>query len=127
MTPVNPGFYEKKSELLRDLIRQRRDEAIEYAEYLERIATLVRDVKAGHGYTYPGKIKASGQKALFDNLDNDEAPALALDQAIRDTAPFGWRGNAMKERKVRRCLEQLLNAPSDLERIFEILKNQSEY
>jgi type I restriction enzyme R subunit len=33
----------------------------------------------------------------------------------------------MKERKVRRCLEQILDAPDTLERIFEILKNQSEY
>lgn len=126
-TPVNPRFYEKMSELLTDLIRQRRDEAIEYAEYLERIAALVREAKAGHGNQYPGSIKTSGQKALFDNLRSDEALALLVDHAIRDTAPHGWRGNAMKERKVRRCLEQVLSDPADLERIFEILKNQSEY
>ena len=97
-TPVNPRFYEKMSELLADLIRQRREDALEYAEYLERIAALVRDVKAGHGNEYPASVKSLAQKALFDNLDRDEATALAVDRAVRETAPFGWRDHAMKEK-----------------------------
>ncbi|WP_024350475.1 type I restriction endonuclease subunit R [Aurantimonas coralicida] len=126
-TPVNPRFYDKMSELLTDLIRQRRQEALDYAAYLDRIAALVRDVKAGHGANYPQSIDSPGRKALFDNLNQDEGLAIAVDRAVRDTAPFGWRGNAMKERKVRRCLAQLLTDPDAVERIFEILKNQSEY
>lgn len=125
--PVNPRFYEKMSDLLTDLIRQRRDEAIEYAEYLERIAALVRDAKAGHGVVYPETIASPGRKALYDNLEGDEALALQVDRAVRETAPFGWRGSAMKERKVRRCLEQVLDDADTVERIFEILKNQHEY
>lgn len=126
-SPVNPRFYERMSDLLNDLVRQRRDEAIEYAEYLERIAALVRDAKAGHGPEYPETIKSAGQKALFDNLDGDEALTLKVDTAVRDTAPFGWRGTKMRERKVWRCLEQVLHDPNAVERVFEILKNQSEY
>jgi len=126
-TPVNPRFYEKMSELLTDLIRQRRDEAIEYADYLEQIAALVRSAKAGHGKDYPGTITTAGQKALFDNLGNDEELTLKVDFAVRETAPFGWRGNTMRERKVWRCLEQVLDDTETVERIFEILKNQSEY
>ncbi len=126
-TPVNPRFYEKMSELLTDLVRKRREEAVEYAEYLERIAALVRDAKAGHGGDYPCSIKTVGQKALFDNLDGDETLTLEVDQAVRDTAPFGWRGNKMRERKVRRCLEHVLDDPDAVEGIFEVLKNQNEY
>ncbi|OAJ68804.1 MULTISPECIES: type I restriction endonuclease subunit R [Gluconobacter] len=126
-TPVNPRFYERMSDLLIDLIRQRRDDAIEYAEYLERIAALVRDAKAGHGKDYPASITSMGQKALFDNLSNDEALTLKVDRAVRETAPFGWRGNNMRERRVRRCLEQVLDDPATVEQIFEILKNQNEY
>ncbi|GHE02650.1 restriction endonuclease subunit R [Allgaiera indica] len=125
--PVNPRFYEKMSELLTDLVRQRRAEAIEYAEYLERIAALVRDVKAGHGREYPETITSPGKKALYDNLGGDEALTLEVDRIVRETAPFGWRGSAMKERKVRRGLEQVLDDPDTLERVFEILKNQHEY
>lgn len=126
-TPVNPRFYEKMSDLLTDLIRKRREDAIEYADYLEQIAALVRDAKAGHGNSYPEAITSPGQKALYDNLDQDEVLALNVERAVRDTAPFGWRGNAMKERKVRRCLEPVIKSAEREERIFEILKNHSEF
>ena len=126
-TPVNPKFYEKMSELLSDLVRQRREDAIEYAEYLEKFAALIRDAKAGHGPEYPKAIGTPGKKGLYDNLDGDEALTLKVDDAVRRTAPHGWRGSPMKERKVRRCLEQVLDDPEAVERIFEILKNQSEY
>lgn len=126
-TPVNPKFYEQMSELLSDLIRQRRQGAIEYAEYLEKIAALIRDAKAGHGRAYPPTVTTPGMKALYDNLDCDEALTLKVEDAVRQTVPFGWRGNAMKERKVRRCLEQVLDDPEAVERIYEILKSHSEY
>jgi type I restriction enzyme R subunit len=126
-TPVNPRFYEKMSDLLSDLVLQRRNDAIEYAEYLERIKEMVTQAKAGHGNLYPESMSTSGKKALFDNLDGDEDLAIRVDQAVRDTAPFGWRGNAMKERKVRRSLEPFFDDPAKMERIFEILKNQNEY
>jgi len=126
-TPVNPRFYEKMSELLTDLIRQRRDEAIAYAEYLERIAALVRDIKAGHGRSYPATVDTPGKKALFDNLGEDEALALSVDAALRATAPFGWHEHPMKEKRVRRCLERVLPDDETVERIMEILKHQHEY
>jgi type I restriction enzyme, R subunit len=115
------------SELLADLVRQRRDDAIAYAEYLERIAALVKDIKAGHGRQYPMSMDTPGKKALFDNLDKNEGLAAAVDAALRATAPHGWRGHPMKERKVRRCLEAILPDDVILERVMEILKHQHEY
>ncbi|MCF6431075.1 HsdR family type I site-specific deoxyribonuclease [Leisingera sp. MMG026] len=126
-TPVNPRFYEKMSDLLSDLVIQRRNDAIEYAEYLERIKEMVTQAKAGHGNVYPESMSTAGKKALYDNLDSDEDLAIKVDQVVRDTAPYGWRGNAMKERKVRRSLEPFFDDIAKRERIFEILKNQNEY
>ena len=126
-TPVNPRFYERMSELLTDLIRQRRDEAIAYAEYLERIAALVKDIKAGHGRQYPASLDTPGKKALFDNLEGDEGLVVAIDAALRAAVPHGWRGNPMKEKKVRRCVEPALADDARVERIREILKHQHEY
>jgi type I restriction enzyme R subunit len=126
-TPVNPRFYEKMSELLTDLIRQRRSDAIAYAEYLEKIAALVRDIKAGHGRTYPAAMNTPGRKALFDNLGEDEELALSVDMAVRETAPHGWRIYAMRERRVKRCLTEILQDDETVERILEILKNHGEY
>ncbi len=126
-TPVNPRFYERMSELLEDLVEQRRQDAIEYAEYLERIAELVRASKSGHDKDYPAAISSPGLKALFDNLGNDEQLTLAVDKTVRDVAPHGWRGNPMKERKVRRSLEGILPDQVLVDAIFELLKNHNEY
>ena len=127
-SPVNPRFYEQMSQLLTDLVTQRRNDAIEYAEYLKRIAELVKQAKSGHGLDYPASIKSAGQKALFDNLNNDEELALRVDQAVRDVAPDGWRGHMMKEKKVRRAVEAELPGDETLvDNIMAILKNHSEY
>lgn len=126
-TPVNPKFYEKMSELLTDLVKQRRDEAIAYAEYLERIADLVRQAKQGHSEAYPDGIRTPGQKALYDNLGNDKDAACAVDDALRANAPDGWRDNRMKERLVRRCIADALPKTFDADVIFEIVKAQHEY
>lgn len=126
-TPVNPKFYERMSELLSDLVRQRHQEAIEYAEYLERIAELVRQAKQGHAADYPAGISTRGQKALYDNLGADEGLAIAVDKAVKKTAPFGWRDNRMKERLVKRCIADVLPAEVDTGAIFEVVKAQDDY
>lgn len=38
--PVNPKYYEKMSELLAALIRERREQTLEYKDYLEKIMDL---------------------------------------------------------------------------------------
>ncbi|MGE8584796.1 MAG: restriction endonuclease subunit R, partial [Agrobacterium tumefaciens] len=120
-------FYEMMSQLLSDLVVQRRNDAIAYAEYLERISELVRRAKEGHGTNYPDTVKSAGQKALFDNLNEDEELTLRVDEAVRSVAPDGWRGHAMKEKKVRLCLKREISDEAQVDRILQILKNHSEY
>lgn len=88
-TPVNPKFYDKMSDLLEALVEERRADALEYAEYLKKLAELAKFAKAGHGKDYPGTISSLGQKALFDNLQEDEKLALDVDAVIRDSAQDG--------------------------------------
>jgi type I restriction enzyme R subunit len=126
-TPVNPKFYERMSELLTDLVQKRRDDAIAYAEYLEKIAELVRSVKAGHGGEYPASITTPGRKALFDNLGQDEAHALTVDQVIRDNAQSGWRGNRMKERMLRKKLADVFDGEEAIDMIIDIIRSHDEY
>ncbi|WP_319546839.1 type I restriction endonuclease subunit R [Ruegeria conchae] len=126
-TPVNPKFYERMSELLSDLVQQRHQEAIEYAEYLERIASLVRQAKQGHAAEYPEGISTSGQKALFDNLGADASLAAAVHRAVTENAPFEWRDNRIKERLVQRCISAVLPSDIDANAIFEVVKAQDEY
>lgn len=126
-TPVNPKFYEQMSALLSDLVKKRREDAIAYAAYLERIAELVRQIKAGHGTTYPDPISSAGKKALFDNLGQNEDLALAVDQTIVDAAQSGWRGSRMKERMIRNKLVEVLGSEEEAERILEIARAHDEY
>ena len=126
-TPVNPKFYEKMSELLTDLIKKLKEDATDYAEYLEKIAELVREAKAGHGGEYPPTINTPGLKALYDNLERDEALTLTVDRAIRNTAQSGWRDNKMKERMIRRKLLEIFDTEDDANKIIEIIRLHDEY
>lgn len=126
-TPVNPKFYERMSELLADLVKKRKDDAIAYAQYLEKIADLVRAVKAGHGSEYPSTMTTPGRKALYDNLGQDEAATMAVDEAIRSTAQTGWRGNKMKKRMLRRKLLESIDSEDTVDSIIEIIRSHDEY
>ena len=144
-TGINPRYYEKMSELLEVLIRQRKQEAIDYKEYLAQIVDLTRktsrpETQASH----PASINSTALRALFDNLpvvgerqaqydaippiDDREAKALALDRAIRRVKKADWRGNKIKEREVCNAIHAELGGNESLvNAIFEIVKAQSEY
>ena len=145
-TGVNPKYYEKMSELLEALIRQRKQEAIDYKEYLAQIVDLTRKTSQPETQaSYPASIDSPALRALFDNLvvlvptarepldteppvDVREAKALALDRAIRQVKKADWRGNRLKEREVRNAIHAELGGNESLvNAVFEIVKAQSEY
>ena len=60
--PINPKYYEKMSELLDALIEQRRQEALDYQEYLQQIVELTKKVKnPTEGASYPKTLNTAGQ------------------------------------------------------------------
>ncbi len=151
-TPVNPKYYEKMSRLLDDLIRQRKQEALEYKEYLARMVELAKKVhnpETDASESYPSTINTSALRSLYDNLvdvegsgvkqqssgfpvesdeDVSEEKALAIDRAIRYAKKDAWRGHKIKEREVRNAIRSELDSNDILvETILEIAKNQKEY
>ena len=72
-------------------------------------------------------MNSAGKKALYDNLDQDEAQTLFVDQVIRDTAQTGWRGNRMKERMLRRKLEEILEGEEAIDLVIEIIRSHDAY
>ena len=153
---VNPKYYERMSGLLDALIRQRKQEALDYKAYLARVVDLTRQISnAETRSSYPSGIDSAALRALFDNLetfaasqtpavrqtssDRDDEPsgdatgaraaaAVLVDRAIRRTKKADWRGNRMKEREVRRAISSVLGDDADLvDRIFEIVKAQRDY
>jgi type I restriction enzyme, R subunit len=70
---LNPKYYENMSELLNSLIEKRKQQAIEYQEYLEKIVDLTNKIKDPlKSKNYPEKIDTSAKRALYDNLNNNE-------------------------------------------------------
>ena len=142
---VNPKYYEKMSELLDELVKQRRKESIEYKAYLEQIVSLTRKVnKPETGKSYPLGISRPALQALFDNLpvetagavmDGPEAAeaarrdkAIAIDDEIRRVKKDDWRNNHFKRIEVRNAIRSQLGSEIELlDSIFEIVKNQHEY
>lgn len=113
--PINPKYYEKMSELLDALIEQRRQEALNYQEYLEKIVELTKKVKNPEaGGTYPKTINTPGKRALYDNLDKDEVLALAVDEAVRASRQDDWRSNPFKVKKVRNAIRAALESTEAL-------------
>ena len=147
-TEVNPKYYENMSELLEALIRQRKQEAINYKEYLAQIVDLTRKTSRPETQaSYPASINSTALRALFDNLvvvvvvpvareplgtepdvDVREAKVLALDRAIRRVKKADWRGHKVKEREVRNAIHAELGGNESLvSEIFEIVKAQRDY
>ena len=59
--------------------------------------------------------------AVFEN------PALRIDDAVKRVRPDGWRGVQAREQVIKRALFDILLDESEVERIFLIIKAQSEY
>lgn len=129
--PVNPKYYDKMSALLDDLIKQRRNQSIDYRKYLEEIAALAKlVVDPSQATGYPPSVSSQGKRALYDLLDQDEALTILLDGAVHSAAQDGWRNNIHKRKKVRIALSNAMGAEADEERIdlvLELVSRQSEY
>ncbi len=128
-SPINPKYYEKMSDLLDALIEQRKQSALSYQEYLEKIVALTRDAKNGPIVgAYPKSLDVSAKRALYDNLDRDESMALRVDQVVRASIQDGWRTNSMKTKRVRQAIAAVLNSDdARTDKTLELVKSQNDY
>ena len=85
----DPAFYEKMSALLDEIIAARKAKAIEYEEYLKRIAELAKKVEAGQAEETPEELDTPGKRALYNNLGKNEELALRIDETVKQVTA-GW-------------------------------------
>jgi len=148
----DPAFFEKMSTLLDEIIAERKRKAMEYEKYLKQIAALVATVEAGYEDDIPDVLKKSAAvRALYNNLKDGKGtngfiaadrpaptygsqpdPALQLaqdlDQVVRQVKMNGFRGNQAKENVIKAAIYPLLGDDiAEVVRIFEIIKQQTEY
>ncbi len=131
--PTNPKYYEKMSTLLDELIKQRKLDALSYAEYLKRIVKLTKQSKNIGTYAqYPSNLNTNAKRALYDNLENHLELSIDLDGAIRSSKQDDWVGNKIKEKQVEIAIRKTLNKyqitdESKVEQILKIAEAQIEY
>jgi len=126
---MNPKYYETMSSLLDALIEQRRQEAIDYKQYLEELIALATKVgKKESDTVYPDWAKNGAQRALVDFGWSDNTIAIQLDAVIGVAKPHDWVGNKMKEKIVANAIKKVL--PTDFDRfneLFDLVRARDEY
>lgn len=143
----DPAFFEKMSALLDEIIAARKEKAIEYEEYLNQIAALVKQVETGQGGKMPKQLDTRGKQAIFNNLNRtfriadiqeDRVSygeptdpwmvlALAIDKKVKSVRPDQWRGHLPSENIIKQAMFNILMDEDEVERIFQIIKQQPEY
>ena len=148
---TDPRFYAEMSQLLQDLIKQKRDDTKAYEAFLREAEKLVKKLDTGvHDAHLPTELQGKREAAvLYNNLPDILAPkkpvptvemptldfdqkrlqlALQLDAAIKAGAPWGWRGDETRERMVQTIIHETLGKTKEATRaVFEIVKNQPGY
>lgn len=126
--PTNPQYFEKMSTILHELILERKRGALDYKSYLAKIIELTKKVtKPSQTAAYPISLKTNAQRALYDNLGQDEDLAMAMDEAVKYNKQADFRGNKLKEKKIKIAIKHILPDGYSVDEIFEIVKNQNEY
>ena len=146
---TDPRFYEEMSKLLQDLIKQSRDDATTYEQFLKDAEALVQRLAGKHSVAgvpavlhghpeaiviyrnLPAVLPAAAMTVHDPPADEEEpraALALRIDQAMREQAPAGWKGDATREKQVLNALYPILGRDREATlAIFEIIKQQAGY
>lgn len=138
---TDPRFYEEMAKLLEDLIKQSRQDAAAYEQFLKDAETLVRRLAQKHSVAgVPAGLHGHAEAIVLyrnlppgpgENVDEQEqraALALRIDQTMREKAPSGWKGDPAREAQVLNALFPIMDRDRDATRaIFEIIKQQAGY
>lgn len=124
---IDPAYFEEMSKLLSEIIKERKDNAVSYEEYLKKIADLAKRVNTMIRDDLPARIQTLAQRALYNNLGKNESLAIAMDEAIKRVKKADFRGNQQKENEIKAEIYKILKDEKEVERIFSIIKQQTEY
>ena len=134
----NEVYYGKLSEMLEEVIIQRKIGAMSYEEYLNEVIELAKAViHPEDSGVYPDDIKDSeAKRAIYDFIGKeDSTTAYEIDAAIRVSMQPDWISNKQKQNKIKGAIFDTLciygydenKADNLTEEIFELIKRQVEY
>src|SRR2546428_3067322 len=94
----DPVYYEKMSTLLDEIITLRKAKAIEYEDYLKRIADLARRVEAGLAEDTPEQLKSSpARRALYNNLKKARGAPARSNRVAEAPGEYAVSGDSVLE------------------------------
>ena len=133
------------SQLLEDLIQQRRDDTESYKQFLEQAEALAKQLGKKNDSSHPQVLDGRPEAiVLFNNLsdisgdkfscpsDEQEKAELAIkiDDVMKTSAPADWKSDieGPRGRQVINAIYPLMNRDrTATDAIFEIIKNQRGY
>lgn len=126
---MNPKYYSKMSTLLMELIEERKKGVIEYKELLEQYVKLANSVvKPEDNGSYPQSIKSSSAlRAIYDNFGENEEFALSIHNAVLNSKQEGFRGDLVKERRIKRAIYAITSDEAKTNEIYKLISIQEEY
>ncbi len=124
---IDPAYFDEMSKLLSEIVRERKANAVSYEEYLKKIAELAKRVTNLTRDDLPTEIKTNAQRALYRNLGKNEELAILVDTAVRNSMRADWRENIPSENLIKKAMYEVLKDKTEVERIFQIIKQQNEY
>jgi type I restriction enzyme R subunit len=148
---TDPRFYQEMSQLLDDLIALQRESTEAYEEFLRSAEALVQRMASGQQQNdIPAPLRGNQEATtIYRNLPtilSQAVPplmaaepeveygnklvqlALAIDRAMREYAPAGWRGDETREKQVQNALFPIMqrNRAATMA-LFELIKNMKGY
>ena len=133
----NEVYYGKLSEMLEDVIEQRKIAAMSYEEYLRQVVELAQAIlHPEEDDTYPEGIRDSAaRRAIYDYLECNYELTISVDGAIRISVSPDWHTNHQRTQKVCIAIYKTLidasvekaKAEEQRDGIFDIAKRQEEY
>lgn len=126
---INPAYYSKMSEVLEQLILDRKRGVIAYKQLLERYLELAKNVSTPEeNERYPDSIRnSSAMRAFYDNCGENEDLAIRLHKAVLSSKMDSFRNNPVKENRIKHALFQILQDDEMVERLYKIVVEQEEY
>ena len=120
----NPRYYSKMSELLEELIEMKKEQSLDYKEYLLKLIELVKKVKNPEtSGAYPKSMHNNRLRGLYDILDKNEEKTLQIYNYLTMNISRDFMESKMKQREFKRELSIWIEDEEKEEEIFNLWKN----
>ncbi|WP_286753054.1 MULTISPECIES: type I restriction endonuclease subunit R [Sphingobacterium] len=125
---LDPKYFDRMSVLLQELIARRKQETINYQQYLREMAALIADVNKGKKGNVPQSLNTKGKVALYHTLEDNEQLALACEDAVQYAKQDGFRENLAKQKLVKKAIYEVVEDINKVEEVYKIIDaHKDEY